>query len=60
MDYNFDKDFKAIRDVLDISQKEFAKVLDTEQKTISNIESGDSRPSQAIVEKAYEYAFKKK
>mgnify|MGYP004481244401 FL=1 len=32
MDYNFDKDFKAIRDVLDISQKEFAKVLDTEQK----------------------------
>ena len=59
MDYNFSGDFKSIRDILDISQKEFAKVLDTEQKTISNIESGDSRPSQAIVEKAYEYVFKK-
>lgn len=59
MDYNFDKDFKAIRDVLDISQKEFAKVLDTEQKTISNIESKDSCPSKTIVESAFTYAFKK-
>ena len=59
MDYNFDKDFKAIRDVLDISQKEFAKVLDTEQKTISNIESEDSYPSKTIVESAFTYAFKK-
>lgn len=59
MDYNFDKDFKAIRDVLDISQKEFAKVLDTEQKTISNIESKDSYPSKNIVESAFTYAFKK-
>lgn len=59
MDYNFDKDFKAIRDVLDISQKEFAKVLDTEQKTISNIESKDSYPSKTIVESAFTYAFKK-
>lgn len=59
MDYNFDKDFKAIRDVLDISQKEFAKVLDTEQKTISNIESKDSYPSKTIVESAFTHAFKK-
>lgn len=59
MGYNFDKDFKAIRDVLDISQKEFAKVLDTEQKTISNIESKDSYPSKTIVESAFTYAFKK-
>ncbi len=59
MDYNFDKDFKAIRDVLDISQKEFAKVLDTEQKTISNIESKDSYPSKTIVESTFTYAFKK-
>lgn len=59
MDYNFNKDFKAIRDVLDISQKEFAKVLDTEQKTISNIESKDSYPSKTIVESAFTYAFKK-
>lgn len=59
MDYNFDKDFKAIRDVLDISQKEFAMVLDTEQKTISNIESKDSYPSKTIVESAFTYAFKK-
>lgn len=59
MDYNFDKDFKAIRDVLDISQKEFAKVLDIEQKTISNIESKDSYPSKTIVESAFTYAFKK-
>lgn len=59
MDYNFDKDFKAIRDVLDISQKELAKVLDTEQKTISNIESKDSYPSKTIVESAFTYAFKK-
>lgn len=59
MDYNFDKDFKAIRDVLDISQKEFAKVLDTKQKTISNIESKDSYPSKTIVESAFTYAFKK-
>ena len=56
---NFSKEIKAIREILCLTQKEFAKVLDTEQKTISNIESGDSRPSQAIVEKAYEYAFKK-
>ncbi len=59
MDYNFDKDFKAIRDVLDISQKEFAKVLDNEQKTISNIESKDSYPSKTIVESVFTYAFKK-
>lgn len=59
MYYNFDKDFKAIRDVLDSSQKEFAKVLDTEQKTISNIESKDSYPSKTIVESAFTYAFKK-
>ena len=44
---------------MDISQKEFAKVLDTEQKTISNIESKDSYPSKTIVESAFTYAFKK-
>lgn len=59
MDYNFSGDFKSIRDILDISQKEFAKVLDTEQKTISNIESKDSYPSKTIVESAFTYAFKK-
>ena len=59
MDYNFSGDFKSIRDIIDISQKEFAKVLDTEQKTISNIESKDSYPSKTIVESAFTYAFKK-
>ena len=56
---DFSKEIKAIREILCLTQKEFTKILDTEQKTISNIESKDSYPSKTITEKAYEYAFKK-
>ena len=57
MEYNFSKDLKSIREILGVSQSEFADQIGVEQVTISRNElalcvtfsrSKDRRPFQGI------------
>ncbi len=59
MDYEFAKDLRAIREILDLSQAELAGKLGVEQITISRSESGLTKPSAKLIESAYSYAFNK-
>ena len=60
MDYNFGEDLKSIREILDLSQSEFADRLGIEQVTISRNELGKTKPSSKLLESVYSYAFEKK
>lgn len=44
MEYNFSKDLKSIREILGISQSEFADRIGVEQVTISRNELGRTNP----------------
>jgi len=57
MEYNFKKDLKAIRSILEISQSEFANQIGVEQATISRNESGQTNPSARLLEAVYSFAF---
>lgn len=59
MEYHFAQDLKAIRAVMDLSQKELANALGVEQVTISRNEQGYTNPSDKLMEKVYAYAFEK-
>lgn len=59
MEYNFKKDLKAIRSILELSQSEFAKQIEVEQATISRNESGQTKPSAKLLEDVYSFAFDK-
>lgn len=58
MKYNFSEDLKSIREILGLSQSEFAEQLGVEQVTISRNEIGKTEPSAKLLESAYTYAFK--
>ena len=58
-DYNFQKDLRAIRNILDITQSELAAQIEVEQITISRSESGITKPSSILLEKIYNFAFSK-
>lgn len=59
MIYNFKQDFKAIREILGLTQSEFAEELGIDQKTISRNELGQTEPTQKTLEAVYSYAFQK-
>lgn len=60
MKYNFSKDMKAIREILGLSQSEFADQLGVERVTVSRNELGKTEPSPKFLESVYSYAFDKK
>lgn len=59
MDYNFSKDLKAIREILELTQTELAAQLGVDQKTISRNETEKNEPSEKLLEQVYTYAFQK-
>ena len=56
MEYNFSKDLKSIREILGISQSEFADQIGVEQITISRNELGRTNPSAKILENVYTFS----
>ena len=60
MDYNFSKDLIAIREILGLSQDDFADKIGVERVTISRSELGKTTPSAKLLESVYAYAFQKK
>ena len=60
MNYNFSKDIKSIRELLNLSQSEFANQLGVERVTISRSELGKTEPSPKLLESVYAYSFNKK
>lgn len=59
MEYNFSKDLLSIREILGITQADFAAKLNVQQVTISRSELGVTNPSASLLEKVYGYAFDK-
>lgn len=60
MNYNFQKDMKSIREILGMTQEEFAEKKGVEQATISRNELGKNLPSSQLMERVYQFAFDKK
>ena len=60
MNYNFQKDMKAIREILGMTQEEFAEKIGVEQATISRNELGKNLPSSQLMERVYQFACDKK
>lgn len=59
MKYNFSKDLKFIREILSISQSDFAEQIGVEQVTISRNELEKTEPSLKLLENVYTFAFAK-
>ena len=57
MDYNFSDDLKAIREILDITQSELAKMIGVQQVTLSRSELGKTVASERLLEQVYSFAF---
>ena len=55
MKYNFSKDIKSIRELLNLSQSEFADQLGVERVTISRNELGKTEPSPKVLESIYAF-----
>jgi transcriptional regulator with XRE-family HTH domain len=51
---------KAIREILRMTQEEFAEKIGVEQATISRNELGKNLPSPQLMERVYQFAFDKK
>lgn len=56
---NFSQDLKSIREILGLTQTEFASLLGVEQVTISRNELGKTKPSAKLMEQVYSLAFQK-
>ena len=59
MKYNFSEDLKSIREILGLSQSEFAEQMGVEQVTVSRNELGKTEPSASFLERVYAFAFEK-
>lgn len=59
MKYNFSKDLQSIREILGLTQNEFAEQIGVEQVTVSRNELGKTDPSTKFLESVYAYAFAK-
>lgn len=59
MDYDFSTDFKAIREILGMTQEKFASELGVQRVTLSRNELGTTKPSDKLYEQVYSYAFEK-
>ena len=60
MTYNFAQDLRAVREILGLTQMEYASLLGVEQVTISRNELGRTNPSEKFMEQVYTFAFQKK
>ena len=60
MTYNFAQDLRAVREILGLTQREFAAELGVEQVTVSRNEIGKTRPSEKLMSQVYTLAFEKK
>ena len=60
MNYNFENDLRAIREILGYTQSEIAEQLGVEQVTISRNELYKTNPSKQFMERVYNFAFDKK
>lgn len=60
MEYNFSEDLKLIREVLGLSQDDFADKIGVERVTISRSESEKTEPSSKLLESVYSFAFSEK
>lgn len=60
MNYNFQKDMKAIHEIMGMTQEEFAEKIGVEQATISRNELGKNLPSPQLMERVYQFAFDEK
>ena len=58
MEYNFKEDLKSIREILGLTQSQIAEKIGVEQITISRNEMGKTTPSDKLLERVYEFAFK--
>ena len=59
MNYNFPDDMKSIREILGLSQSEFAEQIGVAQVTVSRNELWKTEPSAGLLEAVYAYAFAK-
>lgn len=59
MKYKFAEDMKSIREILNLSQSDFAEQIGVEQITISRSEMGKTEPSTKLMESVYTFAFDK-
>lgn len=59
MKYNFSKDLQSIREILGLTQNEFAKQIGVEQVTISRNELGKTDPSAKHFRERIYIAFEK-
>ena len=59
MEYRFSEDLRIILSILGMTQSELAKELGIQQVTVSRSVSGDTRPSDKLLEKVYGYAYGK-
>lgn len=59
MNYNFSEDISSIREILNLSQCDFAEQIGVEQVTISRNELQKTMPSKKLLESVYTFAFAK-
>lgn len=59
MNYNFSEDISSIREILNLSQCDFAEQIGVEQVTISRNELQKTAPSKKLLESVYTFAFAK-
>lgn len=59
MKYNFSEDLKSIREILGLSQGDFAEQIGVERVTVSRNELGKTDPSANLLESVYTFAFAK-
>lgn len=59
MTYNFAQDLRFVREILGMTQTEFASQIGVEQVTISRNELEKTNPSEKLMERVYSYAFQK-
>lgn len=57
MNFYFSNDIKAIREMLGLTQAELAEKLGVQQITISRNETGQTEPSERLLELVYSFAF---
>ena len=60
MNYNFSEDLKSIREILGLSQSEFADELGVDLGTVPSNKKGKTQASPKFLESVYSYAFDKK
>lgn len=59
MNYSIQEDLALIREFFKLSQEEFAKIIGVEKITIVRTEKGESYPRIELIDRIYDFCFKK-